>query len=268
MSDYEQAVFVSYAWGGDREEIVNQLDNALQKRGLKIIRDKRDLGYKGSIGEFMKRIGQGNCVIIVISDKYLRSPNCMFELVEFADHEQFHDRIFPIVLEDANIYDPVKRIEYIKYWELKRNELAEAMKTLDPANLQGLREDIDLYDRIRDRISELARILKDMNTLTPEMHKLSDFNDLYNAIERKMKSAPLVLSSDAAYDGNSNDAHSSVAYNENLSVSPAAQLTIHGGQPESTEYICYLASDRLASLFDQVDTQTLANPQCQIQTLH
>lgn len=190
MQEYEQTIFVSYAWGGEREEIVNQIDKALQERGIKITRDKRDLGYKGSIKEFMERIGQGNCVIVVVSDKYLRSPNCMFELVEIAENKQFHDRVFPIVLADANIYDPIKRIEYVKYWEVKRAELAEAMKTLDPANLQGIREDMDLYDRIRDKISGLASILKDMNTLTPDMHRDSDFSEIYDGIEKRMKEGP------------------------------------------------------------------------------
>ena len=101
MQEYEQAVFISYAWGGESEEIVDQIDGTLQQRGLKIIRDKRDLGYKGSISAFMERIGGGNCVIAVISDKYLRSPNCMFELVEIAAGKGFHDRIFPIVLSSA-----------------------------------------------------------------------------------------------------------------------------------------------------------------------
>ena len=187
MGTYENAVFISYAWGGEREDVVNQIDQALQKRGLKITRDKRDLGYKGSIKEFMERIGLGNCVIVVVSDKYLRSPNCMFELVEIADNKQFHDSIFPIVLTDANIYDPIKRIEYVKYWEVKRAELAEAMKTLDPANLQGIRDDMDMYDRIRDKISGLTSTLKDMNTLTPEMHQDANFSHLYDAIEKRMK---------------------------------------------------------------------------------
>jgi formylglycine-generating enzyme required for sulfatase activity len=190
MSDYEQAVFISYAWKGESEEIVNQIDRSLQERGIKIIRDKRDLGYKGSISEFMERIGRGSCVIVVISDKYLRSPNCMFELVEIADGKQFHDRIFPVVLKDADIYDPIKRVKYVKYWEVKRNELAEAIKTLDPANLQGIREDMDLYDRIRDRISGLASTLKDMNTLTSEVHRDSDFSELYAAIEKQLKVHP------------------------------------------------------------------------------
>jgi TIR domain. len=186
MPDYERSVFISYAWGGQREEIVNQIDKALRARGINLIRDKRDLGYKGSIREFMERIGRGNCVIVVISDKYLRSHNCMFELVEIAEGKQFHDRIFPLVLNDADIYDPLKRIEYIKYWEAKRAELAEAIKTLDPANLQGLREDMDLYDRIRDQISGLTNILKDMNTLTPEMHQDSDFSILYEALGKRI----------------------------------------------------------------------------------
>jgi len=52
MSDYENSIFISYAWGeetDEREAIVNRLDQSLQKRGIKIVRDKRDLGYKGMI---------------------------------------------------------------------------------------------------------------------------------------------------------------------------------------------------------------------------
>ncbi len=197
MSNYEQSVFISYAWGAEREEIVNQADQALQKRGIKIVRDKRELGYKGSINAFMERIGRGDCVILVISDKYLRSPNCMYELVEIAENKHFQDRVFPIVLQDADIYNPVHRIRYIKHWEEKRAELAEAIKTLDPANLQGIREEIDLYDRIRDKVSGLTSILKDMNTLTPEMHSDSEFEELYNAIEKRLKEGPTASGDEA-----------------------------------------------------------------------
>lgn len=196
MSDYEQAVFISYAWGDEREQIVNQIDQSLQKRGIRIIRDKRDLGYKGSINAFMERIGKGDCVILVISDKYLRSPNCMFELVEVAENQRFQDRVFPIVLPDADIYNPVRRIQYIKHWEEKRAELAAAILTLDPANLHGIREEMDLYDRIRDKVSGLTSILKDMNTLTPEMHSESDFEELFNKIEQRLKERPVSTETD------------------------------------------------------------------------
>lgn len=60
MDTYENKIYISYAWGGESEEFVNQIDQSLQERGITIIRDKRDLGYKGSIKEFMEQIGKRN----------------------------------------------------------------------------------------------------------------------------------------------------------------------------------------------------------------
>jgi hypothetical protein len=122
----------------------------------------------------------------------------MFELVEIAEHKHIRNRIFPIVLTDADIYDPMKRIEYVKYWEIKKNDLADAIKRVDPANLQGIREDIDHYNRFRNEISGLITTLKDMNTLTPKMHQDTDFSKLYDAIVKRINNfsesnvAPLI----------------------------------------------------------------------------
>ncbi|PSB27426.1 AAA-like domain-containing protein [Stenomitos frigidus] len=179
-------IYLSYAWGGESEELVNRLDAAFQAKGVTIIRDKRDLGYKGLIKEFMEQIGRGKCVVTVISDKYLKSPNCMFELVQIAQNGRFYDRIFPIVLADAQIYRPIERIKYIKHWEEQIKELDEAMRGVSAANLQGFREEIDQYTQIRNTIAELTGILKNMNTLTSEMHSQSEFESLLGAIEQKL----------------------------------------------------------------------------------
>ena len=188
MGDNHQ-VYISYAWGGESERIVNELDADLQSKGILVVRDKRDLGFKGMIRDFMQQIGRGHAVIAVISDKYLKSSNCMFELVEIARNKDFYDRIFPIVLGDADIYDPVKRLAYISHWENKRAELAQAMKAVDPANLQGIREEMDSYDEIRDNISNLTFFFKDMNTLTPEMHENSNFAALLATLEKRLARA-------------------------------------------------------------------------------
>ncbi|MCB9078741.1 MAG: toll/interleukin-1 receptor domain-containing protein [Anaerolineaceae bacterium] len=182
----DKEIFVSYAWGGDSEVIVNQLDQAFKDKGITIIRDKRDLGYRGSIKEFMGKIGRGKAVVVVISKKYLESENCMFELIQIAENDQFYDRIFPIVLSDANIYKPVQRIHYVKYWEDQVKELDEAIKSVGSANLEGIRDDIDLYTKIRAAIAGLTNTLKDMNTLTPDMHRDANFEQLIKAVERKM----------------------------------------------------------------------------------
>ncbi|MBW4580094.1 MAG: toll/interleukin-1 receptor domain-containing protein [Tildeniella nuda ZEHNDER 1965/U140] len=179
-------VFISYAWGDEREAFVNRLDASLQEKGITIIRDKREVVYKESIQSFMERIGRGKCVIAVISDKYLRSPNCMFELVQVSKNGKFHDRIFPIVLSDADIYKPIQRIKYIKHWEDETKALDEAMRGVSAAHLQGFRDEIDQYTEIRNTIAALTDIFKNMNTLTPDLHSQDDFEALFTAIERRL----------------------------------------------------------------------------------
>jgi soluble cytochrome b562 len=180
-------IFISYAWGGESQQIANQIDQAAQQKGITITRDKRDAGYKVQIKEFMQRLGRGKAIIVVISKPYLESENCMFELIEIAKNGQFYDRIFPIVLQDANIYQPVERLKYIKYWEDKIQELDNAMKTVSAANLQGFREAIDLYTEIRQTIAQLADVITNMNTLTSDIHQKSDFEVLFQAIEHRIK---------------------------------------------------------------------------------
>ena len=183
-------VFISYAWGGESERIVNELDADLQAKGILVVRDKRDLGFKGMIRDFMRQFGHGHAVIVVISDKYLKSPNCMFELVEIARNKDFYDRIFPIVLGDADIYDPVNRVTYVKHWEDKIKELDAAVRSLiSGANLQGLREELDSYDEIRDNVSNLTSFLKDMNTLKAEVQESSNFASLISELEKRLATA-------------------------------------------------------------------------------
>lgn len=106
----------------------------------------------------------------------------LFELVQVAKNKEFYDRIFPVVLTDAQIYKPTARLKYIKHWEDEIKELDEAMRGVGAANLQGFRDDIDHYTDIRNAIAELTNLLKDMNTLTPDIHSQSEFEDLINAI--------------------------------------------------------------------------------------
>ncbi|MCP5101962.1 MAG: TIR domain-containing protein, partial [bacterium] len=180
-------IYISYAWGGESEEIADRLDDAFKEKGITMIRDKRDLGFKGRIKEFMERIGRGKCVIVVISNKYLESRNCMFELMQIAKSGDFYGRIFPVVLDDAKIYDPEDRINYVQYWEKKKKALDDKMKSVGAEYLDGFREDIDLYADIRKYLPRLTDILRDMNALTVEIHSETGFEELVNAAAGKME---------------------------------------------------------------------------------
>jgi DNA-binding PadR family transcriptional regulator len=181
---YEDAVFVSYAWGGESERTVDELEKAFAKRNIYIVRDKKELGYKGSIEEFEQRIGRGQCIIIVISDKYLRSEHCMYELVEIEENRELRKRIFPIVLGDAHIYKAVNRLDYIQHWEEQIEQLNQAIKQVNRlTNLAGITTDLDKYARIRSKFDHLTDLLSNMNALTPEIHTVSGFSTLINAVE-------------------------------------------------------------------------------------
>ncbi|EKX67062.1 hypothetical protein STRIP9103_09710 [Streptomyces ipomoeae 91-03] len=181
-------VYLSYSWSEASNAVADELDLAFQARGVTVVRDRRDIGYKASIKQFMARLGQGKCVILVISDAYLKSQNCLFELLETAKHGEFADRVFPVVLPDARIYRPQDRIRYVRYWEEQIRELDEELKTVSAANLQGFREDIDLYTEIRAHLPRLADILRDMNTLSPDLHRDSDFSEIFEAVMTRLAS--------------------------------------------------------------------------------
>ncbi|MEA5624273.1 COR domain-containing protein, partial [Nostoc sp. UHCC 0251] len=183
----QKEVFISYTWRDQQSKpLVEKIEQAFQAKGIKIIRDTNAIGYKERFKEFMQRLSRGTCVILVISDQYLKSENCMYELVEIAKDKDFYKRIFPIILADAKIFKSIERVQYIKYWEEEIEELNKAMKEVMADNLQGIREDIDQYREIRNMIAKLTDLLRDMNTQTEDIHSESGFESLLNAIADRL----------------------------------------------------------------------------------
>lgn len=188
MNNSNNEIVVSYAWGGESECIVDELEQAFAQRGIHVVRDKKDLAYKGSIEEFEQRIGQGKCIVLVISDKYLRSEHCMFELVEAGKNENLRARIFPIVLADAQIYKAIDRISYINYWDEQIRQLDQAIKGVRVGtNLSSFTANLDKYESIRARFDRLTNLLVGMNALTPDEHATKGFSTLIHAVEYAME---------------------------------------------------------------------------------
>ncbi len=184
---YENAVFVSYAWGGESERTVDELEQAFAARGLRVVRDKKDLGYKGSIEAFEQRIGRGQCVVLVISDKYLRSPHCMYELLKMQDNLALRERIFPLVLADALIYTPVGRLGYRHHWDEQVAQLEQAIRqTRQLSDLDEALADLKKYISIRDNLVKLIALLGDMNALTPELHAREGYATVIEKVTRAM----------------------------------------------------------------------------------
>jgi internalin A len=179
-------VFVSYAWTAESSAFVDRLQQALGAQGIRLLRDREEVRYKDSIRDFMRRIGQGKCVVVVVSEKYLKSENCMFELVEIEKARGLRDRIFPIVLPDANVYKAAGRVGYVRYWEEQRRELDDALKTVPGDNLTELQADLNVYAEIRRLFDGIAGTLRDMNALTPDQHEGTGFDELIGRIQAQL----------------------------------------------------------------------------------
>ena len=73
-------VYVSYAWNGESEALVDAIEKRLPAN-WKLFRDRRVLRPGDWIPRFMQEIGRAECVLVVFSEKYLRSIYCMRELL-------------------------------------------------------------------------------------------------------------------------------------------------------------------------------------------
>lgn len=81
MSTTNPQIFLSYCWNDSNtaDEIYNQLTIDSQ---ITLHRDKLDIRHWGSIKEYMQSIPDMDYTILLISDAYLKSSNCMYEVLE------------------------------------------------------------------------------------------------------------------------------------------------------------------------------------------
>jgi internalin A len=184
--------YVSYAWGDDRtsegrarEEIVDQLCNAAEARGHSILRDKEVLSLGDSISTFMRRIGSGDRVFVILSDKYLRSPHCMFELSEVwrtsrQEGKAFLERVRIYALPDANIFTPTDWTDWAIHWKQEHDALENRARQhgiviLGELGHRRLTQMRNFYTQVSDILGTLADIVHPRTLKELERY---GFNDL------------------------------------------------------------------------------------------
>ena len=194
MIHSNQEIFISYAWGGESEKIAEQLEKVLQEGKRNVIRDKKDMHYKGNIDEFERRIGKGDYIIVILSDRYLKSEHCMNEILHIERKENVYDRIFPIVLDDAKIYSDFGRLDYTTFWQEKEKNFKEKLKEIGAeVGMTRHMEDLNKIADIKRIIGEIIAIFAKMNTLTVKTHKHNDFSQLLDTINQRILETSLEI---------------------------------------------------------------------------
>lgn len=163
---------VSYAWTKESSDFVDQLCERARIGGVDVIRDNTHLGLGERISKFMRRLGAGDRVFVILSEKYLHSPFCMYELLEVwrqsrEEEDEFLQRIRVYRLPDVRIGTPVERMKIAIFWREQFEELNALVKQ-HGADLLGA-DDFRRYKLMRDFAFHVGDILGlVMDTLQPK----------------------------------------------------------------------------------------------------
>ncbi|CAO3407799.1 leucine-rich repeat domain-containing protein [Azospirillum largimobile] len=170
--------FVSYSWGDDSPEgrehtkLIDDLCAKAKERGHIIRRDKNELKIGDSITDFMRRIGAGDRIFVILSKGYLESPNCMFELSEIwrtscQDSGDFLKRVRVYIVPGFSIRKAVDRVKWGAYWEAEFEELnsfAQSGATkLGQDGMNELRRMQTYYLNVADILATMNSILRPGN---------------------------------------------------------------------------------------------------------
>lgn len=169
-------VFLSYCWADDK--IANDIyDNLIRYSEIDIHRDKISIKQWDSIKTYMQLIPYMDYTILLISDAYLKSSSCMYEVLAVMRDYRYRDKIFPAIIS-SEIYNPIEIINYVKYWQDKYKKLNNAMKNIDVQNLGTLPESLKRYNDIASNIATFIDTISDMNN--------PNISDITNAIIEKL----------------------------------------------------------------------------------
>ena len=104
-----------------------------QARGITILRDKTGLGLGESITRFMQKLGAGDRVFVILSEKYLKSAILYVRadggLAELQDGGRGVSPAHPgLPTAGCRDDDPDRARGYAKYWKEQFTELDAAVR--------------------------------------------------------------------------------------------------------------------------------------------
>lgn len=123
----------------------------------------------------MKKIRKTNHSIIVLSDDFLKSENCMREIFEFIKDDSYKDRIIPIILDSAkDIWGPGKGMQYTIFWKEREAAFKEQLKLIDEESKGGYIEDLKHISAVKDSIGDIIKIFREMKMFDANEENLAE----------------------------------------------------------------------------------------------
>jgi len=116
MTD-KQTLFISYCQK-DGTEYADELEIQLRD-DFDVKRDKSKLKTNDDIYGFMTEIADCDNVIIVLTDAYTKSLNCMLEMAFLFEQPDWDMKVTVLVI-DESLYSLDRKLEVLTYWDTAR----------------------------------------------------------------------------------------------------------------------------------------------------
>lgn len=175
-------LFISYNWM--QKTTANRLYDFFKLNGFRVSMDDHSLAYKDRISKFMESIRECDFAIIIISDQYLKSENCMTEIMHLLNDRHSLSKLLPIRQEDVKIFKSQDRIKYVKFWKQQVEEKEALLTSIESTSaieeIRKLKTAKRIYQDIGDFLSEIA----DMITSTIEEQEKIEFKDIIEYVNR------------------------------------------------------------------------------------
>jgi ribosomal protein S8 len=111
----------------------------------------------------MDTIRDHDYVILLISDAYLKSINCMYEVIQFIQEKKYIEKTFPIIIDkQVDIFNKVKHIDYISFWQNKYKRFRNKINKLENTGTAQSHVELDKIDRIQSNIGEFLNKIADL----------------------------------------------------------------------------------------------------------
>ena len=196
MDIQKMHIFMSYCHNdNDLADII--YEKISQFSFISISRYTTDVPYKGSFKEFMNTLGKHDKVIMIISDQYLKSRACMYEVGQLINLPNFQNKILFVVCSnedkkyyksypkediEAKIYDPHERNNYIIFWEKQCKLLKRDLDLIedDIAKIEPLEVIRDIKKIISSDMGLFMKYIADVNGISFDelfKHNFKEFFD-------------------------------------------------------------------------------------------
>ncbi|KZN69456.1 toll/interleukin-1 receptor domain-containing protein [Pseudoalteromonas luteoviolacea] len=157
-------VFISYSWLDMK--IADQIEQDLSMFQLTLVRDVRNLEYKQSISSFMERIRDADFAILLISDSYLRSKNCMKEVLHLLEERNYEEKVLPIMVKGTQIYTTQERLKYTTHWVEERENLSALINSMPVTAIVNEIAELKTIETIASKTNEFLAYISDKKNLT------------------------------------------------------------------------------------------------------